>query len=675
MFRNLSLRKKILYSIGTTITILMLVAAYILVEHIAKLSRDSIELQAKNYIAVEKGNIESFFAQYGRVVDTFVNSGHIKKWFSNWKNRDQDYKASPGYSEINQDLVRISSDPIVLSAFIASAFTGEYYKENDRTDFYADGKPYYSYKRPWWQEATSIGRLYLGDLSTDINTGAVSAVLQTPIFNESNELIAVGGVDLQLNQLGQMVENIGFQNEGFGFLLDSELKVVHLSQKSGHNLSVTEQNGKQKDSLEGLERDFSDTSGFRELNLMMLNQVDGFTKVQFKGEDFYVVFHRLELKVPLLKWHVGLLLPAHLIDKPVNDAVQVTSLGLIGMLLIIVTVIFWATQMISKPINQLIDVMEDIASGEGDLTQQIDIHSKDEVGQLASHMNTFIAKLRGLLQNTAEYATQVGRASGQLNQVSTSTNKEILQEKDQIDSVSGAVSEMVSTVQEVSSNAVETNTAAEEVIELTDKGSKLSGYTQEAMSTLATHISEASEVVATLEQESSNIGAVVDVINGIAEQTNLLALNAAIESARAGEQGRGFAVVADEVRSLASRTQESTDDIRDMIDKLQQYAQQASSMMDKGQNQAESTMNQTQEVMDALQAIHDSVGRVKGQSQQIAMATENQTRVSEDINKNLSSINNLINNTSDNANDLVQEANQLNQLAEDLNKSVNQFKL
>lgn len=675
MLKNLSLRKKILFSIGSTITILMVIAAYFLVDHIAKLSRDSVEQQAKNYIAVEKGQIESFFAQYGRVVDTFVNTAHIKKWFSNWKSRDNNYKTSPGYTEVNKDFVRITSDPNILSSFFASAYTGEYFKENERTAAFADGRPYHAYKRPWWQDAVSVGRLYLGDLSADINTGAVSAVVQTPVFNDSGEMIGIGGVDLQLNRLGQMVEGISFQNEGYGFLLDSDLKVVHLSNQLSHNLSITDQNGQQKDSLEGLERDFSQTSGFRELNQMMRSLADGFAKVELKGESYYVVFNRLELDKPLLKWNVGLLLPAHLIDQPVSNAVQATSLGLVIMLLIVVAVILWATQLIAKPILYLTDVMEDIASGEGDLTQQINIHSKDEVGQLAGHMNTFIKKLRGLLQNTADRATQVGRASGHLNLVSTSTNDEIQQEKEQIDSVSVAVTEMASTVQEISRNAVETNTAAEEVQELTEKGSKLSGYTQEAMHTLAAHISEASEVVTTLEQESSNIGAVVDVINGIAEQTNLLALNAAIESARAGEQGRGFAVVADEVRSLASRTQESTDDIRNMIDKLQQYAQQASSMMGKGQTQAETTMNQTQEVMDALQAIHDSVGTVQGQSQQIATATEEQTRVAEDINENLHSINTLINNTSSNASELAQEANQLNQLAEDLNQSVNQFKL
>ncbi len=158
------------------------------------------------------------------------------------------------------------------------------------------------------------------------------------------------------------------------------------------------------------------------------------------------------------------------------------------------------------------------------------------------------------------------------------------------------------------------------------------------MSAMAEHIGEASKVVAGLEQERKNIGALVDVMNSIADQTNLLALNAAIEAARAGEHGRGLAVVADEVRSLASRTQESTDDIRNMITRLQQIAQQASSMMLQGQIQTEDSVLQTKEVLSSLQSIDLSVTKVQDQSHQTATSTEQQTVVAEDSNTSISAI-------------------------------------
>ncbi|RZM83519.1 chemotaxis protein [Pseudoalteromonas rubra] len=676
MLENLSLRKKILFLIGGTISILLVAASGYFVNHIAQLSREGIEREAQSHLYAEKLSMESFFSRYGAIVETFVTNPHNVNWFDDYTQREKPLSADLGYQEVNQDFIRISaSDENILSAFMASARTGEYFKENERTSNYSDGRPYYSYKRPWWQDALSHGGLYVGAVSVDINTGAVSAVVQQPVYNAQRELVAVGGVDLQINKISELVEQIQFDGQGYGFLLDHNYKVVHLSKRTGHQLSITDEGPNGKEGLEALERQFADTQGFAELNRAMRADGAGAAKVTLKGVDYYVVFNNVKLDKPILDWHLGLLIPVSLIEEPVNEAVMSTVTAVVLILAIIVAMILWATHMIAAPITTLTNTMRDIASGEGDLTRRIDITSQDEVGQLAHHMNTFIDKLRSMMLDTAAQAQQLSGAAAQLQDVSTNTNNEIQQEKEQVDSVSAAVTEMAATVTEISRNAHETNRAADLVQSMTNDGAARSGQAQEVMTELASHIGEAAKVVAGLEQETSNIGAVIDVINGIAEQTNLLALNAAIEAARAGEQGRGFAVVADEVRSLASRTQESTDDIRNMISRLQQIAQQASVMMQQGQERAEGSVEQTQEVLDALRNITESVSTVQDQSHQIATSTEEQTVVAEDINNSLNAINDLVNSTANHAHLLADEARDLNSLAKALNNTVNQFKL
>ena len=328
-----------------------------------------------------------------------------------------------------------------------------------------------------------------------------------------------------------------------------------------------------------------------------------------------------------------------------------------------------------KPINNVVSALRDIAEGEGDLTQRIDVVGKDEVAELASSFNSFVERVHDIVLKFQHMSGQLSLAAANLSSTTGQTSQGVERQRAEIDQVVSAVTEMTGTVQEVTNNVTNAAQDAEQADQQAVNGRNIVETTMGSIENLAGDIERAAEVITQLRQESQNIGAVLEVIGGIAEQTNLLALNAAIEAARAGEQGRGFAVVADEVRTLASRTQTSTQEIQEMIDRLQTGSNEAVAAMDKGRQQASSSVESAVKARDSLQEITTSVKVIKDMTQQIAAASEEQNAVAEEINKSIVSISEVASETSEGSRHIASNSEELASLSEDLNGLINQFKL
>ena len=330
---------------------------------------------------------------------------------------------------------------------------------------------------------------------------------------------------------------------------------------------------------------------------------------------------------------------------------------------------------ITRPLQRALRTMNDIASGQGDLTRRLEAEGKDEVAQLCIAFNRFADTIRDIVQQVQGSATQMGAAAEQLSAVTTQTSQGMRKQRSEIEQVASAMNQMAATVQDVARNATRAAEGAGEASTQARTGQQVVGGTIASIRDVSTEVEKAWEVISRLAADSEAIGTVLDVIRGIAEQTNLLALNAAIEAARAGEQGRGFAVVADEVRTLAQRTQKSTEEIQAMIERLQGGAVEAVEAMEHGRGKTAASVDQAAEAGKALEAITKAVVSINDMNTQIASAAEQQSAVAEEINRNVVNIGQVAEETSEGAQQTAASSEDLARLGAELQGLVGRFKV
>jgi methyl-accepting chemotaxis protein len=365
-------------------------------------------------------------------------------------------------------------------------------------------------------------------------------------------------------------------------------------------------------------------------------------------------------------------------DKAQTQVNKATTIQIALMIFAVICgaiIILVFIQLLIKPLKELSKRLQNIANGEGDLTQRADDTANNEIGELAGNFNLFIAKMQGMIQRIASVTNSMTQTVTKMDSATTTVSKSVAQQSSETDSTATAIEEMTASAEEINKNIQDVSDSTSSASHLGKQAKKVVDESIRSIQLLAENIRSNAMDIENLNGEAESIGSVLTVIRSIADQTNLLALNAAIEAARAGDQGRGFAVVADEVRTLAARTQKSTQEIQEMIEKLQNGSLKAVKSMQQSQENSEKTVEQSIETGDLLDSISDSVTQVDEKVAMISSAVEQQSIVSNDINK---SINNIVSSAQlveTATNESTEYASSLKNLEKELSELVRQFKV
>ncbi|HIH0943177.1 TPA: methyl-accepting chemotaxis protein [Vibrio cholerae] len=328
-----------------------------------------------------------------------------------------------------------------------------------------------------------------------------------------------------------------------------------------------------------------------------------------------------------------------------------------------------------KPLSRLNTLVANLSQGNGDLTQRLAVESKDEIGQICNSINLFIEKLQQMFIDVADSSKEIDRAVVHLSNQARSNLNTLNQHTQETEQAITAIEEMSASAGSIAQSADDAALLTERTNRYADESKQTVTEAVNSVNGLVNQVSSMAETITRMSEDTKQINSVLQVIGAIAEQTNLLALNAAIEAARAGEQGRGFAVVADEVRALASRTQQSTSQINDMLATLKTTTENVVKEMDSTRIHCEETAEHTNHVMDSLNVVTDSVAEMNNLNTLIATSAMEQRQVTHEVSKNMAAIQEMVRKLNMNAAQVTSVSNELQNTSHALSDVVGRFRV
>jgi methyl-accepting chemotaxis protein len=522
--------------------------------------------------------------------------------------------------------------------------------------------------RDYFQKAKRTRKPVVGEIVRSKSTGKLIYVACAPVFSEDNQFLGAFGMSIKASALVDTVAQSTSGETGYGWMINGDgVLIAHPTESFILDLDLT--------TLDGMEQ----------IVAAMLAQKAGVEEYVFKGVAKISGF----APVASRDWSVGMTQDKdEFLQAPrvIRNTIIIT---IIVSLLVVAPLVYLFSRNITRPINDAVAGLKDIAEGEGDLTKRLQVNSKDEVGEMATWFNTFIDKLQGIIGQIAQNSSGVGTSSRQLSDISQtllSSAEDTSQRSSNVATASEEMSANLNTVaaamEQSATNASMVATAAEQmsstINEIAENAEKARSVSSQAVG----QAGSASEKMGELGEAANKIGKVTETITEISEQTNLLALNATIEAARAGEAGKGFAVVANEIKELAKQTAEATLDIKNLIDDVQTTSKSTEGEIGEiskvigGVNDIVGTIaTAVEEQTAATQEIANNIAQASQGIQEVNENVNQSSTVAADITRDIAEVSAAAQAISTSSGEVKQSAEHLLQSSEQLNEIVGSFKV
>ncbi|MBN2415578.1 methyl-accepting chemotaxis protein [bacterium] len=656
--KHLNIKGKILLSILGSISAILLIIMFAYYYFFKNFAIRQIQENAMSSIHLAVSEYEGFLNEKAKIAWFMANNAEVIDWLSQNSVRDSRLLNDRTYQRILADLkMSVRKDQDINSAFIASEKARFYW---DDKDIIRDPATYFVDRRPWYINVKEQGKP-VWDVTVGYTEKKVLLNYRNPVFGDNGDFLGVTGIDFELADVERFFNSLNTFQTAKTYLINRD-GLVLFDEDNEHVLKANL-------------NDFSDeNSTYRQIKPVADDIAAGAANIRqviYEGEKRYFMYAPFES----VEWALLLSVDDAEINRPLTRLGGTFFMIVIGALVLLAVIISLISSSIARPIENIVEMVDDVAQGERNLTKRLAIKSDDEIGRLAASFNTFVDKLHSVMVHVHDNSHLLAEATTELSAGTKQMAVASEEQKHQTGMIAASIEQMTAAIYENAKTAGATAEVTEAASKKAEEGAMAIEQTQTEMDEIIVASYNTETIIESLSKKANEIISIVQVIDEVAGQTNLIALNAAIESSRAGEQGKGFSVVAEEVRKLAKVTSEATKNVSDTIRSIQADIKAASDAMQstsKAVQQGKTVTDNTEKIFDEIiHYVKDATGKVN----EIAAATEQMSNGAREISSSLKNMRDVAEESASSTESMAANIQELSEQTENLDKLINQFTL